>query len=245
MGYTVLSGERMPGPLRNLARHLLDRVSGPHEAGARYTGSAERALARLHDGAESAFNAVGAAAVSSWEVLLADLARALSQLPAEQRAALITRVSDALVPTVAPLQHGERPFRAALQQGVQAAARSGQLADAVEPLIEHLESLGEPVANGWAKTTAFLAPLYDALAEPDALRGALAFTGGELRGVFDNEAALFRARMEALPRATSLDAALLDALAAWQQGVVRGIEVAIYGARTRLVGPASRARAAG
>lgn len=235
----------MPGPLRSLARHLLDRVSAPREAGDRYTGNAERALAHLHDNAESAFNAVGAAAVSSWEVLLADLGRALQQLPAERRAALVTRVSDALVPTVAPLQHGERPFRAALQEGVRAAQRSGQLADAVEPLIVYLESLGEPVANGWAKTTAFLSPLYEALAEPDALRGALAFTGGELRGVFDNEAALFRSRMEALPRATNLDSALIEAMSAWQQGVVRGIEVAIYGARTRLVGPASRARAAG
>ncbi len=235
----------MPGPLRGLARRVLDRIGGPREAGAGFTQGSERAFAALDDNAESAFSALGAAVVSSWEVLLADLGRALQHLPAEPRGRLVERVSDALVPTAAPLQHGERPFRAAVQSGVKAALRSGRLEDATEPLCAHLETLGEPVAAGWAKTVAFLQPVYEALPEPDALRGALAFTGGELRGVFDQEAARFRARMEALPRASALEPALNQALDAWKQGVVRGIEVALYGARTRMVEAAARSRSTG
>lgn len=229
-------------PLRGLARRVLDRIGGPRLVGEGFGPGSERAFATLHDGAESSFSALGAAAVSSWEVLLADLSRALQRLPAPDRARLVERVSDALVPTVSPLQHGERPFRAALQSGVQAALRSGRLEDATEPLCAHLETLGEPVAAGWGKTVAFLQPVCEALPEPEALRGKLAFTGGELRGVFDAEAARFRARMEELPRAPALEPALAGALDAWKQGVVRGLEVAIYGARTRLVEAAARAR---
>lgn len=231
--------------LRGLARRVLDRIGGPPAVGEGFGPGSERAFAQLDDAAEGAFSAVGAAVVSSWEVLLADLARALGQLPAERRARLVERVSDALVPTASPLTHAERPFKAALQGGVKAALRSGRLADATEPLCAHLETLGEPVAAGWGRTTAFMQPVYEALPEPDALRGALAFTGGELRAVFDGEAARFRAAMEALPAAPALEPALTLAFERWKEGVVRGVEVALYGARSRLVEAATRARHAG
>lgn len=232
----------MPGPLRGIARRVLDRIAGPREVGSGFPPGSERVFAVVDDGAEAVFSSLGAAAISSWEVLLADLGRALGELPAEERASLLQRVSDAIVPTLSPLQHGERPFRAALKEGVKAALRSGQLADATEPLAVHLEGLGDPLAAGWAKTTAYLQPVFDALPEPDALRGSLAFTGGELRGLMDREAAAFRDRMNALPEAPALEPALLDAMDAWKRGVVRGLEIAFYGARTRLVEASRRAR---
>lgn len=233
----------MAGALRGLAKRVMDRVAGPAPVGDGFGPGSARAFAALDDNAESTFSSVGAALVGSWEVLLADVSRSLGPIPQEQRAKLVERLSDALVPTMGTLQHGERPFKAALQAGVKVALRSGRLSDASDPLVAQLETLGEPVATGWSKTVQYLQPVCDTLPEPDKLRASLAFIGGELRRVFDSEAAAFRQRMGALPRATAIEPALFEAMEAWKQGVIRGVEIAVYEARTRLVEAANRRRA--
>ena len=235
----------MAGALRGLARRVLDRVAGPQPVGEGFVAGSERAFAALDDNAESTFSSVGAALIGSWEVLLADVSRALGPIPQEQRGKLVERISDALVPTMSTLQHGERPFKAALQGGVKVALRSGRLSDATEPLAAHLETIGEPVATGWSKTVQYLQPVVETLPEPDKVRASLAFLGGELRRVFDAEATSFRHRIEALPRATALEPALFDAMESWKQGVIRGLEIAIYDARTRLVEAAHKGARAG
>lgn len=230
----------MPGALRGLAKRVMDRVAGPAQVGEGFGPGSERAFAALDDNAESAFSSVSAAVVSSWEVLLADVARALGPMPAEARGKLVERISDALVPTMSSLQHAERPFREAIKGGVRIALRSGRLQDATDPLVSHLESLGEPFATGWSKTVQYLQPVFEVLPEPDKVRASLAFLGGELRRVFDSEAAAFQRRVGALSRANALEPALFEAMEAWKQGVIRGLEMTLYEARNRLVEAAAR-----
>lgn len=230
----------MLGPLRHLARRVRDRLDGA-PLGDRFPANGAAAFAVLDGNAEGVFSSVGAAVVSSWEVLLADVGRALGRTMTDtERAAAVTRMSDALVPTLSPLQHLDRPFRAAASAGVNTALRTGVLAHATDPLVASLDGLAEPVAAGWAKTVSYLGPLCEQLPEPPALRGALAFTGGELRALFEGQARTFAGAMTALSTAPALEPPLLAAMEAWKQGVVRGVEVAIYGARTRLVEAAGR-----
>lgn len=226
----------MPGPLRGIARRLADRLRGPATVGDRFTPATADAFAKLDADAEGLFGAVGAAVVSSWEVLLTDVGRALHQrVPKAVAAERVQRLSDALVPTASPLQHGERPFQEALRAAVREAQRTGRLSDATLPLVAVVEGLGAPLASGWGKTVQYMAPVIDATAEPEKLRGALAFTGGELRGVFEREAAGLASRLELLPHAPALEPALLECFETWKHGVVRGLEIALYEARTRLL----------
>lgn len=221
----------MLGPLRQLARRVRDRLDGP-VVGERFPANGAAAFAALDASAEGVFSSVGAAVVSSWEVLLADVGRAL---PPDQRAKAVARISDALVPTLSPLQHLDRPFREQNSAGVKVALRSGRLVDATDPLATWFEGLGAPVAAGWAKTVGYLGPICELFEEPEALRGSLAFTGSALRGVFDEQARVFAEAMAALPTAPSLEPALMSALDGWKTRVVRGVEMTIYGARTKLV----------
>lgn len=230
----------MPGPLRGLARRIRDQLR-PAPASRGFRPGDEAAFAELNDNLEGAFQSVGAAVTSSWEVALADLGRALrARLPQQQAAALLERMSDALVPTLSPLQHAERPVQAALAAGLRRAIQTGAAAEASDPVVAGLTALARPVAGGWEKTVAHLDPLILALPEPEALRRGLARTGDSLREVFEREAQGFGARVSGAPSAE----ALLDALDAWKQGVVRGVELAIYAARSRLVEAAARLPAA-
>ena len=220
----------MPGPLRKLVRSAAQRLISPGRVGEGFPPGAERAFATLHDSAEGVFGQVGAALTSTWEVLLTDVGRAMSaRVPEAERRVLVERLSDALVPTAGALRHAERPFQAALTEGVKQARRQDRLALATEPLAACVGALGEPVAAGWSNTQSYLQPWISAFPDPESLRGALVFTGGELRQVFDRQAQTYGDQLRALPGQDDLQKALLEATDAWKRGVVRGVEVAIYG----------------
>lgn len=232
--------------LRGFARRVRDRVAGPRAIGDAFGPSDDRAFAQLDDVADSAFALVGSAIVSTWEVTLTDVGRAMSgRLPEAERVQLIERLSDAIVPTLGPIQGAGRRFRAGIKAGVKAGLRSGSLADATAPLGHALAGLTPPVREGWETTTGYLAPVFDALPDSDSLRTAFAEAGAELAELLDRQAAEFADRMAALPEAPALEPALVGALDAWQQHVVRGLEHILYDRRTVLVEAARRLPATG
>lgn len=234
------------GLLRNLARGALQRAlpkrpSAAAGIGGQFSAGQDRAMAELDAGVESAFQLIGAAVVSTWEVLLTDAGRALvGQLPEADRAAVLTRLSDALVPTQERVQAGGRALRAAVKSGTQAGLRSGQLAEATAPLLPVVRGLGAQVAEGWASSVAYLEPALARMDDPAALSERFSDLGPAIRSHLDIEAERFVLRIEALPEAAALGPALQDALDAWQKGVSRAFEVELYGARTALVESAAR-----
>ena len=221
--------------LRAAARAAIDRLRGEAP---RFDRAQAAAFAGLEAELESVSALIGAAAVSTWEVLLADLGRALAG-SADQRA-LIERCSDALVPTQEALQAAGRLGRAAVAPGLRAAIESGRLADVLDPVRAPMVALGAQVEAGWARTVAYLDPVIVALGGGASLRAALAGQGPALRAALDAEAARLAVAFGALRPGPKLEAGLREALGAYQKGVGRALEVGLYAARTALVAAVPR-----
>jgi hypothetical protein len=215
------------GRLRGLASRVKRKIAGQKAVGSGFGPSQDTAFARLDHNAEAAFQLVGASLVGTWEVLLTDLARALSRtMPVEESRPLLDRISDALVPTQGPLQ----------AQGLQ----SGQLSDATETILASMARFPQELSEGWLKTVDYLEPIFTALDPGGAAEARFRVGGGELSGILEKENAAYAAALRALPQADDLDRALTDALDTWRAGVVRGIEVTLYDKRTALVEAAGR-----
>lgn len=238
--------------LRQLARQAASRLrpgasgaSAPTAStvsGSPVSGFSERdaaAFAELDAASEALFSSLGAAVTSGWEVMLADLGRALRATGSAERAAAITnKLSDALVPVLSPLQHGERPLQERLRAGVRAATTSGRRADAFDPIVASLASFGGPLQLGWLAALEYVAVILTDLDPSGALKHKLEGQGRVMARLFETQAAALGARLSAL--GPDLDPALRDVTEQWRDDVVRGLEFAIYDARTALVNAAAK-----
>lgn len=220
--------------LKGLARRVRERGRG-EGVGTGFGPAQDRAFAQAHDNAEGSFQVFSAAMVSSWEVLLTDLGRGLAgRLPEEERGRLVERVSDALVPTQTPIQGVGRKFSHALKTGVKEALQQERLDAAVGPLCGVLGKLPEEVATGWAKTSEYLAPLFEVLEDPE-VGPAFAAGGPALAGLLGAAARTFEADMAALPEQRELEPALIAAVDRWRDAAVRAVETEVYARRELLV----------
>ena len=230
--------------LRKLARRARNKL-GNKDASQSNTNNfdwtQDRAFAYLDEDADSAFKLVGAALVGTWEVAIADIARALDQrLPEAQRTKLVDRISDSLVPVQTPLQDTGRRFRTAIKTGLQAALQSHQLTDATTPLMESLAPLPAAIEEGWLKTTEYLEPVFEVLPDSPAARSAFVETGPALRAMVEKHNAKFNADMAALSQQPELRVALADALDHWRLAVSADLELLLYAQRTTVVNAAAK-----
>ncbi len=233
----------MPGDrLRQLARKVRGRLGpGGRPVGDAFDSHRDVAFAVLAEEGDSAFQRVGASLVGAWEVGITDLARALE--PRLQNAAknkLTERLSDALVPTQQPLNDAKHAFGQAVTEGTQAALRSGRLADAWAPSLRILQGLGRKTAEGWAKSTDYIGPLWEALPGEGDPRQRFGALGARLEGLLDEAAAEWQRTMNELPQQADLQRAIRDATEAWYAKVSVGIEMIVYDGRTVLVQAAEK-----
>ena len=179
---------------------------------------------------------LGAAVVSSWEVALTDLSRALrGRISDAKQAELIERMSDALVPTESPFSGAGKRFSHAVKMATKAALESGRLEDATHPLGEAVGVLGSAVAQGWPKTVGHMEPLIEALGQPDQTRASLLELGPRMQSALDDAWRGYVVELETLGQCPDLEQGLIDALESWKDEAIRAMEVLLYESRTVLV----------
>jgi hypothetical protein len=223
--------------IRDRLRTLLGRSRGPTAIGEGFDSRQDGAFAALDQSAEGSFAVFGSAMVASWEVLITDLSRSLTpRLEPGAAPALVERISDALVPTLTPVQAVGKRFQQAGRSGVRAALQSGRLRDATDPLVAAVRPVGAGVEEGWAKSIDYLGPLYDVMgAEGPAGRQALAAGGPALRLRLDAAADGLARDLGALPAATELAGPLVLAVDAYAAAITRAVEDLVYERRTELL----------
>lgn len=169
----------------------------------------------------------GTAAVSTWEVCAAELARRL--VGEDGEAALIARFSDALVPTLDALLTLHKALPGALAAGRKAGEAAGTLAAATRPLVGLPLGLDAELEVAWGKTVAWLEPLLVGAPNRDEARNALLAVGPRLAvGAREAEFAL-REALSVLPQATTPEEGLIDPFERWADVLVRAIEMEVYG----------------
>lgn len=211
----------------------LDRVRGkfggeeaPAPLGQGWSPAVEAAWPELQEAIDGQLRRPGAAAVSTWEVGVAELAR--RTIGEADEAALLTRYSDALVPTLEALQAPHKALPAALEAGRAGGRSAGTLAAATRPLVLLPRGLDAELEAGWHKTVAYLEPVLAAGRDPAAARAALAAAGPALRqGAVAAEATL-RDRLSRLPYAVDAEQGLVAPFEAWAEVLDRAIEVEVY-----------------
>jgi hypothetical protein len=117
--------------LRRLARKARDRTRpAPSRDGGGFSRAQDGAMAALDRSSEGVFAVLGAAVVSSWEVALTDVSRAMrGRIDEGRQAELIECMSDALVPTEAPFSGAGKRYSHAVMMGTRAGLDSGKLSD--------------------------------------------------------------------------------------------------------------------
>jgi hypothetical protein len=188
-----------------------------------------------------AYQTIGAAIVSSWEVIAAELHLATRAKHGSLANEWVTRFSDGLVPTLAAVQAAERAATATWKAGTRAAQASGVLADAIRPLRSQADALGAEVETGWPKTVEHLEPILAGLAVDESGRSRLLGVGAALRSRLDARAQAFGATLEGVATAPSVEAAFLDALETWRHAAAQDVEVALDQVRAVLVAAAKPA----
>lgn len=176
---------------------------------------------------------IGASVVGAWEVGAAELGRVVVGRPDDK--ALIERYSDALVPTLQPFQDLHKHCSTAMNEGLRAGRRDRTMAAATDPLSRLAEGLGDRAAEGWAKTSKHLEPLFAIAADPAKARARFAEGGDALRRGCASAEVVWNARLAAIPESPTLWAGLTGAAEAWQLAVTRELEIAIDGYAKGLV----------
>ena len=220
--------------LGRMARRAASLIEGRREPG-RVPG-ADRAFAAFHDAAEGAVAMVGAALVSTWEIGLTDVGRALAgKIPDDRRAALVERLSDGLVPVQQPINAAGHRLRAAAQQAARQSLAGATPEAAAAGLSKALSPLAAETQTGWERSTDWLADLFQVYADPPAVRARFAAVGGEVARVLSVAAVSFSRALDEAATGTELEAGLLAALEAWRAEACAGLERVVYTARTALV----------
>jgi hypothetical protein len=223
--------------VRRLVGRIRKRVSGPDpRVGEAFLPEHYEAAGDWLEICEQAFKLLGAGVVQSWEIALAELARALDgPLPQAQSAELVERWSDALVGLEQPVQTLVRVVPRTVGRGLTAAKRSGRLADLTAPLEEKLAALPDKVAEGWAGTGEHLAPMFAALGDARGLSAAFARGGPSLHQALATSAATFSAAAAALPDAPALPRALFEMVDGYQGASLQAFEFTIAGQQRLLL----------
>lgn len=228
--------------LRKLARKAKSLRTEPVAAPAdRFGRAQDGAMAALNQSAEGIFAVLGAAVVSSWEVALADLARALrGRLSEEKHAELIERMSDSLVPTEQPFSGVGKRYSHAVKTGTKAALDSGNFGDVTSLLGEALGGLGAAASAGWPKTAEHMAPILESLVLSDAEHQAFVAQGNLLQVALDSAWQAYMAHLDSVVMGPDLEKTLVDGLEAWKDEAVRAVELNLYQSRAMLIEAAER-----
>jgi hypothetical protein len=198
------------------------------------------AFAQIEIDAEGAFQLLGAALVSTWEVGITEVGRALmDKIPETDRKTLVNRVSDGLVPVQQPLQDTGHGVGAAIKQGVQAGQMANRLGPATEPLAALVAPLGTQIEAGWQKATDYLAPVFAVLPNTDEVTKNFGEGGALLAEAFHLSATRFAADLDKVPNGDATGPALSDAIHTWQRAVCRSVEIIVF-ARMSLIANAAK-----
>lgn len=213
--------------LRKVAQRIRKAGGGPAATG---FGTAQTtAFAKVETDGEAAFQFVGSALVSTWEVGITEIGRALvGKLPEAQRRELVERVSDSLVPLQQPLQQAGHSVGAAVKQGVQAGRLANELGPATGPLVALIEPLSQSVEEGWAKATDYLAPVFEVLPNAEQAQASFAEGGAVLGAAFATASATYASDLGALSNSRDLEGDLSQAMQDWQRAVCRAIEINVF-----------------
>ena len=216
---------------------LRDRIFGaikrrlrPDEPFERRFGpqTAER-WAELREPYALGFQTLASSIVASWEVAAAEL-HAAGFRPEQ-----VTRFSDALVPTLQPMQDAERATKALWTQGVADATAVERFEPLTAPLFVQVRGLGRAVEEGYGKTVAWLAPLLDERKASVEARERLAPVGPIIRTSLDGHAAVLCSDLGDLAHARDLEATVLDAVETYRHGASRDLEIALDDVRAALL----------
>ena len=231
----------MPGrSLLSRAASKLKRVLAPPPpakpmVARRYDRQTAEIWSELREQYSLGFQTMASATVASWEVVAAEIHAATRPRLGSQAGEIVARFSDALVPTLAPLQAAERATTALWKDGSRTAAATTRIEDAVAPLVKQVQGVGAEIEAGWPKTTEYLAPILDTLAVGRAGRARLEAVGGHMRAGLDSRATEFVRTLGDLPRAVDFEAAFLDAVETWRHASAQDLEVALDQVRAVLV----------
>lgn len=217
---------------------LLSRVKGrmkralggappPEKPAAPFDAATAEMWKELREQYALGYQTMGAAVVASWEVTAAEIHAAGRRRSAERAPEWVTRFSDALVPTLSPIQAADRACDKVWKQSTRAATASGKLADAMPALSAHARDLGAAVQAGWPGTADWIEPVVVGLGVEEAGRARLAAVGAALRAAIDGRAADLTRALEAVPLADDVESAFLDAIEAWRHGTAQDLEVAL------------------
>lgn len=177
--------------------------------------------------------------VASWEVLAAELHRALLQRGDVDANAVIARLSDALVPTLDPVQDAERTTRTGWPDAVADARSSNRLAVAFGPATGRLARLATELPEGWQKTVDYLGPVYETLDAPH-LHDQLASLGRRLGACIADREVLLRAGLASAILEPQPYEAVLAALDEQRMGLQEDIELALGKASDLVLAAARR-----
>ena len=227
--------------LRRLAKKLRQDSEPKLVVGPGFSSAQDGAMAALDQSAEGAFAVLGAAVVSSWEVGLTDLSRALrGRIEDSEQSDLIERMSDALVPTESPFSGAGKRYRHAVKMGTKKALETERLEDAIAPLGEAIGVLGSAFAQGWPKTAGHMEPLFVLLGDEQSLRDAFLAHGPRLQAALDTAWRNYVDALDRIGEARNLETALVDSLEAWKDEAVRAVEISLYESRDVLVKAAEK-----
>ena len=184
---------------------------------------------------EGTFQFIAAAVVGAWEVSLAELAReARLSLPPAEAAKFVERCSDALVPTLTPVQGAGKRLEKAMAAGL--TSQTGRLLDVVAPAVATLLGLGAEVEAGWRATADYVAPLFPSTPEAQTALHRLREEGAHnLARAFDAPASQLKAQYGALAEASDLSRALGDPLEVYRVSVTLALELTLSAQREALL----------
>ena len=236
-----MSGPKPKG-IRGLLRRVRRRVGhdqGQNQSAEPFSAKYDSVFAKHLEDTEVAFQLVGAAIVSTWEVALTDMASALrGRLPAEEQGKLIERMSDGIVPLQQALQSANHRYRGALQEGLKKGLASGKLVDVTDGLTSVLLAIDKDVAKGWKKTVTYLEPVVEAVGQPDGLMDGLNAGAEDMATFLDAATQQYHQAVSVLVPNAGLNDGMRNAIDDWSAKVVRGFEVSLYGHRSALVAAA-------
>ena len=231
----------MLGILPRLKRRIkqgVQRFSAVPAGPVAFQGALAREWPELREQYAVSYQTLVSSVVASWEVAAAELNAAARPNFGTKAAEMVTRLSDALVPTLEPLQAAERATKEIWKEATAAGQASGQFSDALKPVASQTRALGAAVEAAWPKTVEYLAPVLEQLkvdgAEVDRLKGV----GKTLRDALDARAQSFGEQLSAAGQAENAEGAFLDAVETFRHATAQDLEVALDQVRSVLVGAA-------
>lgn len=214
--------------LRTRLRELLEgrpaAKKGP--IGARPTPAMEEEWKELPEQVDGALKKVGSAVVSTWEVGASELARGLVGRSDERT--LIERFSDGLVPTLSPFQDLHKGCNSTMDKAWAAARTSGDLRSITPVLMGLVTGAGDRAQVGWAKTADYLGPVFALSADPAGEKARFLEGGAALRDACVARESLLRDGLDRVPHASSLTVGVTEAFDAWQEALVRDVEITVH-----------------